>query len=323
MLSESSKGDKSEERVRDKKDGQLNRSIAARARIKSLAILHLGIHAHEPQAPDAILNFMKATPHIAVLSIIDVLAHAAEKDLSVESVHLCDPRVSFITKDAGEGSFCGYRNLQMMISYLLSRDVVDEKIVLGGIPSISAIQDLIEDAWDRGINANGRTETGGVRGTRKHIGTPEAQALFSGLGIKCQVMRFDESSCQTPSSAKVVGHYYRVFEALLGYVERHFQCRDIGSQTGKMRITNVSPIYLQRPRHSMTIVGIERRKGGKRNLLVLDPAWLPSKEVLKQANILRDEDPMTTTITLKPFRRGRRDLGLYREFETLVLPNTT
>ena len=41
----------------------------------------------------------------------------------------------------------------------------------------------VEKAWDKGINSRGRAETGGIRGTRKYIGTPEAQAMFVGLGI--------------------------------------------------------------------------------------------------------------------------------------------
>ena len=40
-------------------------------------------------------------------------------------------------------------------------------------PTIFQIQELIENAWDSGFNAKGRIETGGIRGTRKYIGTPE------------------------------------------------------------------------------------------------------------------------------------------------------
>ena len=62
---------------------------------------------------------------------------------------------------------------------------------------------MIEQAWDMGFNSSGRIETGGIKGTRKYIGTPEvyftstptgyvtnvtsntkAQALFLSLGIK-------------------------------------------------------------------------------------------------------------------------------------------
>lgn len=53
----------------------------------------------------------------------------------------------------------------------------------GKVPSIFQIQDWIENAWDLGINAAGRVETGGIRGTRKYIGTPEAQAMFTSLDI--------------------------------------------------------------------------------------------------------------------------------------------
>lgn len=52
-----------------------------------------------------------------------------------------------------------------------------------GLPSVFRIQDLIENAWDKGINAQGRVETGGVKGTRKYIGTPEAQAVLCSLEI--------------------------------------------------------------------------------------------------------------------------------------------
>lgn len=46
------------------------------------------------------------------------------------------------------------------------------------IPSIFQIQEFIETAWDQGINSQGRIETGGIRGTRKYIGTPEVWRLI-------------------------------------------------------------------------------------------------------------------------------------------------
>lgn len=61
----------------------------------------------------------------------------------------------------------------MMISYINGAksqgfNHFDEKL-----PTIFQIQEFIEHAWDLGINAQGRLETGGIRGTRKYIGTPE------------------------------------------------------------------------------------------------------------------------------------------------------
>lgn len=49
----------------------------------------------------------------------------------------------------------------------------------GKIPSIFDIQEYIEHAWDLGINVQGRVETGGIRGTRKYIGTPDVSACHS------------------------------------------------------------------------------------------------------------------------------------------------
>ncbi|KAG7123363.1 Zinc finger-containing ubiquitin peptidase 1 [Verticillium longisporum] len=76
-----------------------------------------------------------------------------------------------------EGGFCGYRNIQMLISYIIATGFEGQEHFQGRLPTIFEIQDFIENAWDRGINVQGRVETGGIRGTRKYIGTAEAQAL--------------------------------------------------------------------------------------------------------------------------------------------------
>jgi zinc finger-containing ubiquitin peptidase 1 len=71
----------------------------------------------------------------------------------------------------------------MLSSYIIGARAQGAHVFKGHLPSIFDIQEYIEAAWDRGINAAGRTETGGVRGTRKYIGTPEAQAMFISLDI--------------------------------------------------------------------------------------------------------------------------------------------
>ncbi len=60
----------------------------------------------------------------------------------------------------------------MQLSYLVdSSPAVAEHI--GNIPSTLKLQQMIEEAWDQGINPDGRLQTGGITGTRKHIGTQE------------------------------------------------------------------------------------------------------------------------------------------------------
>lgn len=63
----------------------------------------------------------------------------------------------------------------MLVSYIVNSKNEDADKFGGAIPSIFMIQDMIEDAWDNGFNPEGRVETGGIRGTRKYIGTPEVQ----------------------------------------------------------------------------------------------------------------------------------------------------
>lgn len=50
---------------------------------------------------------------------------------------------------------------------------IEPPIFPDGMPNILQLQDRIEQAWDNGHNARGRIETGGIKDTRKYIGTLE------------------------------------------------------------------------------------------------------------------------------------------------------
>lgn len=65
----------------------------------------------------------------------------------------------------------------MQISFIQGARSAGHQYFPGRVPSILQLQELIEDAWDKGINDTGRIETGGIRGTRKYIGTPEARVF--------------------------------------------------------------------------------------------------------------------------------------------------
>lgn len=105
--------------------------------------------------------------------IVPVLAQLCQQDRSVERAFLCHPDLQHVAKMSREGGFCGYRNIQMMVSFIQATRSQGFEHFPGRIPSIFRLQDLIESAWDKGINSAGRIETGGIRGTRKYIGTPE------------------------------------------------------------------------------------------------------------------------------------------------------
>lgn len=67
----------------------------------------------------------------------------------------------------------------------------------------------------------------------------------------------------------------------------------------------------------MTIVGIEKRKNGSRNLLVFDPAYCPSKKMLRIVSGHRDLKYSDSLV--KPYRRGKMYLRRFNAFETLCL----
>lgn len=258
--------------------------------------------------PRKILNRIEAGEAFKVRGIIPVLAQACEQDSSVRKAYLCHRSVEYITKFKGEGSFCGYRNIQMLISYIVESKAKGCEHFPDGVPSILQIQDLIEHAWDRGINAHGRLETGGIRGTRKHIGTPEAQALFKGLDIPCGVRSY-RSSRDGP----------KAWPQLIESVKTYFATSDHVSSETKVHRTDLPPIYLQRPRHSLTIVGFEARSDGSSNLLVLDPGWRPSPEVIRVSTAVANGGIIDRNISIRPYRRGKWQLGRFKEFETLSL----
>lgn len=65
----------------------------------------------------------------------------------------------------------------------------------------------------------------------------------------------------------------------------------------------------------MTIVGLEKRKSGSSNLLVLDPMFKPSPGIMRLLGTqFRTEHPEKL---LKAYRRGDLYLGKYKNFEIL------
>ena len=99
--------------------------------------------------------------------MVTALASMLECDPGLDWAYLCRDTVVQISKLHGEGNhFCAYRNIQM----LLPRPYP--------VASIPELQEMIEKAWDEGFNPHSRIETGGIKGTRKHIGTPEVSKYF-------------------------------------------------------------------------------------------------------------------------------------------------
>ncbi|KAI0977322.1 peptidase family C78-domain-containing protein [Xylaria arbuscula] len=299
---------------------------------KRLGISELGKHAYENQMPDSLVAMLRKRKYTSAEGIIPVLAKLLEQNPSTKQAYLCHPAVQHISKLRGEGGFCGYRNIQMLSSYIVGAHVEGAEVLGDRIPSIFRIQDYIENAWDLGINASGRIETGGVKGTRKYIGTPEAQAMFISLKIPCEAEGFKSPKEGVAEAA--------LFASVQKYFESASSSPSSWDPGDKVRCTNLPPIYFQHRGHSLTIVGLEQRASGSLKLLVFDPMFHDSEGVVRLVGRegrrdgsgakVEDRHKIRSMIihrnpesALRLYRRGNNYLRKYREFELLRLRSNT
>ncbi|RMZ83743.1 hypothetical protein DV738_g915, partial [Chaetothyriales sp. CBS 135597] len=228
--------------------------------------------------------------------LVPKLQLISRADPSVVYSIFCSPVVNHVRKLFQEGGFCGYRNIQMLISYLRAQPGSAFK---GHLPTIFELQDTIEAAWDKGIHTIGRIETGGIRDTRKYIGTSEAHAFFTFKGVACRAQAF-KSTDTLPAC-----------DALLQAVRDYFA----QERGGKMRH---APIYLQYKGHSMTVVGFEElAKGNGPNLVIFDPLFRITRSLKRMS--LDTPKKQTKTSLLRNHRYSRYQLKRYDQFELLFL----
>ncbi|KKY20528.1 hypothetical protein UCDDS831_g04575 [Diplodia seriata] len=308
---------------------KLHKSKESGAPSARLGKSELGPYAYEDQMPRWLYKQIEAGPRVSVMNrigrdgrlikhevvdnetpgVLPVLAQLCGIDRSVDQAYICHPSAIHIFKRPKEGGFCGYRNIQMLVSYIQGAGAQGHSQFPPGTPGILVLQDLIEQAWDMGINEISRVQTGGIRGTRKYIGTPEVQALLRSLRIDHGLQIFSDR----PEAGQA-------HEQLLDYVESYFledTTREQHEKRPKVVKTHLPPIYLQQPGHSITIVGYERHKDGKRNLLVFDPMFHTSPGMFK---ILGRRDIRThRPEVLQAYRRGDRQLKRHRDYELISL----
>ncbi|GIZ44049.1 hypothetical protein CKM354_000725800 [Cercospora kikuchii] len=273
--------------------------------VRRLGKRELGRHAFENRMPDRIADMIREeTERNRARNVIPKLAQYLQQDPENKHACLCTTEVVQVHKLRNEGGhFCGYRNIQTLLSCLpASITCLGSSSSLDKC-SILDIQEMIESAWDAGINSHGRIATGGIRGSRKHIGTPEAEALMLSLRIPC------------------TGHVFEGRDAwheLLNFVEKYFAHagRDAGSSL--VCQTALMPLFFQRPGHSMTIIGLQKTRSGKRSLLVLDPAWQAPSAIVGSEDI-NAQSSWKRHRTLKMYRKSERYLKRFGGFEILEI----
>lgn len=228
-------------------------------------------------------------------------ANTADPSPSFHTVTLCHPCIRHVFKTPSEGGFCGYRNAQTLCSFIAGtnwRAAGEQVLTREGkwrakdtdmLPNVPELQQMIEAAWDLGINSHCRDETGGLVGRRVYIGSPEVQALLLSLSIPA-------ATYSITGVSKKPAH-----EALLDAVVRHFrpytapaaavlveECLATG---GTLRKTVAPPLFLQQPGHSLTIVGYQVHSDNSRSLIVLDPGYVVSPAVREIAGRLARPRP--------------------------------
>lgn len=158
----------------------------------------------------------------------------------------------------------------------------------------------------QGICAYSRIETGGIRGTRKWIGTHDALAYFTQKEVSMQALSFKDEDEEQPAIL-----------SLLDHLEAYYMSGLDGAETrGCAHITNLPPVYFQRAGHSMTIAGLERRKDGHRNLIIFDPSFGTMRSMDQILDGKRTTaEPHTL---LKPYRHSDESLSRWKEFEILM-----
>jgi len=297
----------------------------------------LGPHAYEKSMPEQVRRSLirdaepyytnrigrdgklhrEATVDNETKGLVPILADICALDRSTMATYLCDPSVRHVFKLRCDGNFCGYWNIQMLLSYLYAQQASGDEAPRS-VPNIIQIQESIEKAWDSGICTYGRIETGGVLNTRKWIGTHEALAFFTQIGVPVEALSFREDDQQQPYVSNPSPSQPAVI-SLLDHVEAYFMSGLENASTrhhGTSHITGLPPIYFQRFGHSTTIVGMERKNDGSRNLLVFDPSIATTAAVgrlLAGRTAYSGHDAI-----LKSYRRSDVSLSRWDEFEVIV-----
>ncbi|KAI5364871.1 Putative peptidase C78, ubiquitin modifier-specific peptidase 1/ 2 [Septoria linicola] len=218
--------------------------------------------------------------------------------------YLCHPSTKHIYKIECDGNFCGFWSTQVVLSYVQHMDPEGPQ----AMPHVIEMQDIIETAWKNGICAYDKVQTGGVMNTRKWIGTTEALAFFTQIGVKVDALTFKGGDG---------AHGKTGVEQLLDHVEAFYMSgADTARKHGSSHITQLPPIYFQRFGHSMTIVGLERLRNGTRNLLVFDSSFATPKPMQQLAQGRNTRSNVSDL--LKPYRRSDRSLSRWDEFEVLM-----
>ena len=135
--------------------------------------------------------------------LISLLSNCFELDADTNTTVLLSGYVdhfqSLASEDAGWG--CGWRNIQMLSSHLLSHRHDASELLFGGsgfVPDIPFLQRWLEIAWEKGFDALGSHHfNNSVYGSKHWIGTTECAAIFRSFGLRARIVDFGPKELQS------------------------------------------------------------------------------------------------------------------------------
>ncbi|KAG0210207.1 hypothetical protein BGX28_009512 [Mortierella sp. GBA30] len=245
----------------------------------------------------------------ALIPKAKLLLEASIKQGVSRQAFLADPSVMFFQSDKTDQAWgCGYRNLQMMLSYVVSQSVSnwdpsDNHGNLPGpeskvdVPTITDLQKQLEYAWKCGFDRPGAEQLKHkVEGTKKWIGTTEAWSVLCSLGIRCSILDFHTPTGPNsthPAMLAAIYNYFRTpaWSPLSAPGSVQFSSYVQSDNDQRIIQTAKPPLYMQHQGHSRTIIGVEVLASGELNLLVFDPGrWLHKAiPTMKEASISRSK----------------------------------
>ncbi|KDP23113.1 hypothetical protein JCGZ_00540 [Jatropha curcas] len=150
---------------------------------------------------------------------------------------------SIPSEDSGWG--CGWRNIQMLSSFLLYHREDVKQLLFGGscfVPEIAYLQRWLEIAWDRGFDALGAHHFNhSVYGSKSWIGATECAALFRSFGLRARIVDFGPKEMESlflsvpgaqigSANAKLKRKALKVYGPMDRYLlGRHHDSQDVGS----------------------------------------------------------------------------------------------
>ncbi|CAJ1970572.1 unnamed protein product [Sphenostylis stenocarpa] len=121
----------------------------------------------------------------------DCLESEAENSRSILTCYV-DHFQSLEFEDVGWG--CGWRNIQMLSSHLMTQRPEAREAMFGGsgfVPDIPSLQRWLEIAWERGFDAPGADQFNhAIYGSEKWIGATECASLLRSFGLRVRVVDF-------------------------------------------------------------------------------------------------------------------------------------